>query len=199
MFSEGSIWPLATAISLLAAYGLYDFWYSDLGREDSPVLSEGRQLPVFQANRGDGSEFTSESLLGSPAIIIFFRGNWCPFCVAQIKEMVNSYQQLADKGVKVVFISPQHEKQSAALAQRFQVPCEFLSDRQNRAADTLGIAAEGGLPLGMEALGYDSDTVLPTAIVIDGQGKILYCDQTANYRVRPEPQAYLDVLAKHGI
>lgn len=191
--------PLLVSIGLLAGYLLYDFWYSNLQREESPLLAVGQTLPNFSVFRADGSELNSDSLIGSPALILFFRGNWCPFCVAQIKEIVANYQELADKGVKTLFISPQNQKHTADLAKKFDVPCEFLSDKGNQAADKLGIAADGGLPVGMEALGYDSDTVLPTALVVDASGKIIYSDQTTNYRVRPEPQEYLKILEQHQV
>lgn len=191
--------PSAISIAMLVAYLVYDFWYSNLEREESELLLVGRDLPDFTVYRADGTALDSASLAGSPALILFFRGNWCPFCVAQIKEIVANYQQLADKGVQTLFISPQTEKHTADLAKKFNVPCEFLSDRNNQAADKLGIAADGGLPVGMEALGYDSDTVMPTALIVDASGTIIYSDQTSNYRVRPEPQEYLAILAKHGL
>lgn len=191
--------PAALAGALLAGYLLYDYWYSNLGREESALLEVGQTLPNFSVYRADGSELNSDTLMGSPALILFFRGNWCPFCVAQIKEIVANYQELADKGVKTLFISPQNQKHTADLAKKFDVPCEFLSDNGNQAADKLGIAAAGALPMGIEALGYDSDTVLPTALVVDAKGKIIYSDQTTNYRVRPEPQEYLKILEEHNI
>lgn len=200
-FSLGldAVMPSLVAIALFLAYLVYDYWYSNLGREESDLLQVNKTLPQFTVYRADGTALDSASLAGSPALILFFRGNWCPFCVAQIKEIVANYQQLADKGVQTLFISPQTEKHTADLAKKFNVPCEFLSDRNNQAAEKLGIAADGGLPVGMEALGYDSDTVMPTALVVDAAGKIIYSDQTSNYRVRPEPQEYLAILAKHGI
>ncbi|MCG8668445.1 MAG: peroxiredoxin family protein [Pseudomonadales bacterium] len=191
--------PTLVAGGLFLGYLIYDFWYSNLEREESSLLAVGQPLPGFSVYRADGTELNSETLKGSPALILFFRGNWCPFCVAQIKEIVANYQQLSDKGVKTLFISPQTEKHTADLAKKFNVPCEFLSDRGNAAADALGIAADGGLPMGMEALGYDSDTVLPTALVVDASGKIIYSDQTANYRVRPEPQEYIAILDQYGL
>ena len=191
--------PLLINLGLLGGYVAYDYWYSDLGRSDSPALATGQVLPEFTLYRGDGTPVSSRELEGSHGLLIFFRGNWCPFCVAQIKEIVASYQALADRGVKVWFISPQTEKHTRDLARQFEVPGEFLSDRDNQVAEQLGIAAEGGLPLGMEVLGYDSDTVLPTAVLTDTTGTIIYSDQTNNYRVRPEPQEYLAILDKRGV
>lgn len=195
----GTLIPVGVAVLLLLGYVAYDYWYSDLGRQPSPVLNVGETLPDFTVYRGNGTPLQSATLRGSPALILFFRGNWCPFCVAQIREIVASYQELADRGVKTWFISPQTEKHTQDLAKQFNVPCEFLSDHNNQVAEQLGIAAEGGLPVGMEVLGYDSDTVLPTALVVDGTGKIIYSDQTTNYRVRPEPQEYLAILDAQGV
>jgi hypothetical protein len=40
---------------------------------------------------------------------------------------------------------------------------------------------------------------MPTVIIVDGEGRILYTDQTDNYRVRPEPDVFFRVLAAHGL
>ena len=53
--------------------------------------------------------------------------------------------------------------------------------------------------MGMQMLGYDDDTVLPTVIITGRDGKIVWTHETDNYRIRPEPQIYLDVLRKHGV
>ena len=38
------------------------------------------------------------------------------------------------------------------------------------------------------------DTVLPTVIIVDAEGRILFTDQTDNYRVRPAPEDFLKAL-----
>ncbi|HQT30151.1 MAG TPA: hypothetical protein PLE48_02505 [Thiobacillus sp.] len=85
---------------------------------------------------------------------------------------------------------------SAALAKRMNVPFQFLTDPCGQASRKLGIAHQAGLPLGLQIFGYYTNTVFPTLIVIDQNGKIVFVDQTENYRVRPE----LDVvLGKMGV
>jgi len=74
-----------------------------------------------------------------------------------------------------------------------------MVDELNQAASLLGIDAKHGTPKGMEVLGYDSDTILPTAILTDQNGTILFTDQTDNYRVRPEPDTFLRVFTEHGL
>ncbi|MFO1228719.1 hypothetical protein [Roseateles sp.] len=36
-------------------------------------------------------------------------------------------------------------------------------------------------------MGYDSDTVMPTVVITAPGGRILWADETDNYRVLPEP------------
>ena len=76
---------------------------------------------------------------------------------------------------------------------------EFLVDAGNKAANELGIAMKDGVPLGIGLQGYDSDTVLPTVVITDGAGKIIFLDETDNYRVRPEPKTFFEALKQAGV
>jgi len=176
---------------------VYIFWYSSLGRQQSSVLSIGKILPDFILYDDLGGSINKQQLLGQQCIFIFYRGNWCPFCVAQIKELVGHYKQLDTMGVKVILVSPQSETKTKKLAKKFDVPFLFLIDNNSCAATILGINHNFGLPMGMQVLGYESQTVYPTVIVVDAQGKILYTDQNNNYRIRPEPEEYIKLLQRH--
>lgn len=185
---------LALASAGFIFYFLYNFWYSSLNRSEHPLLQTGKQLPVFSVTDTNGKQIDSESFKGNPTILIFFRGNWCPLCMAQIKEIAAEYKKLARFGAKVALISPQPEKNTQVLAAKFDVPFDFLTDISNRAATSLGVAMVNGLPSGMEMFGYDKDTVYPTVIITDAKGKIIYTDFTNNYRIRPEPEAFISIL-----
>ncbi|MFD2231618.1 peroxiredoxin family protein [Alkalimarinus sediminis] len=178
---------------------VYLFWYSRFQRDEAVSLKPGKKLPQFELQDELANTFNSNSLLGRPALLIFYRGNWCPLCMAQIKEVAGQYQTLAGLGVTVALISPQPHENTRGLAEKFDVPFKFLVDPRNSAAKTLGIIAENGTPKGMEVLGYDSDTVMPTVLITDKTGTIIFADLTDNYRVRPEPETFIEVLKQHGI
>lgn len=194
----GSINAPILALAGWVGFIAYDYWYSSLGHRSSDSLKTGQQLPAFDLRNVADEVISSGSLLDKPAIWIFYRGNWCPLCMAQIKEIAGEYQEIQELGVRVALISPQPHKFTMSLARKFNVPFYFLTDEGNRAARTLGIAHDDGLPTGMQVLGYDSETVLPTVIITDTGGKILWSHQTDNYRVRPEPAVYLQVLRENG-
>jgi len=186
------VWAALT----LLLWVIYLRWYSVFHGRDSQALRVGSVLPDFQLESLEGHKVSSESFKAKPHLLLFYRGNWCPFCTAQIEELATAYQQLKEMGISVVLISSQSIKKNQALANRFDVPMIFLQDRDNEAAMQLGIFQKWGTPMGMQMLGYGSDTVLPTVIVTNAEGQIVYSDQTDNYRVRPEPETIEAILRK---
>ena len=188
---------LSLAVIANSLWGLYLFWYSKFkGRETNALLKIGQTLPNFKLEDGQTNLVSSNTFKGNPSIYMFYRGNWCPLCMAQIKEIAEQYKELEKRGVNMVLISPQPHKYTASLAKKFQVGFHFLVDKGNQVAQQLKILGKNGLPFGFQALGYDSDTVMPTIIITDKNGKILFADLTDNYRVRPEPSTFLQILDK---
>ena len=194
--SDPDWWPVLYALPLgLGGFLLYLLWYSRLA-------SRGRQLqllsklPDITLLRLDGTPVTNSDLLGNPVVWLFFRGNWCPLCVAQIHEIAALYRQLSEQGITVALVSPQPAKKTRALARRFDVPLLFLQDKDNAAAETLGIAHFDGVPVGLGLFGYGRHSVMPTVLVTNGDGEVIFLDQSDNYRLRPEPQTFLKVIER---
>lgn len=198
LVGTGSRAQALTAAAMTLLYFLYDFWYSRLERGGMGV-SVGQPLPAITLASVGGGPVTTKDLAGSPAILMFFRGNWCPLCMAQIKEVAARYTELAGLGVQVLMVSPQPQRHTSALAKKFDAAMEFMRDDNNAAAKALGLESKFGTPFGMQALGYASDTVLPTVIIIDGEGVVQWIHATDNYRVRPEPDTFFEVLRDKGL
>ncbi|MFQ5432986.1 MAG: peroxiredoxin family protein [Nitrospinota bacterium] len=185
---------LVYALTGFCGWVAYDKWYSYQGGSMNSRLTVGAELPSFDVENENGNKVSSDSFHGKPTLLIFYRGNWCPFCMSQIKEIALRYRELADKGARIALISPQPRKFTRNLAKKYDGPFIFLVDAGNRAARQLDIASIGGLPASMEIFGYHSDTVKPTAIITDKDGKIIYADLAEDYRVRPQPDDFLRVL-----
>jgi peroxiredoxin len=190
--STPGLLPVTYAMLAFAGELLYVFWYSRLGRAPSAALRVGQVLAPFELEDEKGRRLSSAVFRGDPAVFLFYRGNWCPLCMAQIRELAEQYKELEALGAKVALVSSQSHERTRELAARFDVPFRFLVDPDSRAARQLGILHEAGVPLGIG--GYDPDTVFPTAVVTDADGRILLADQTDNYRVRPEPSTFLAAL-----
>ena len=191
---EVFILPLALSILSFGLWLGYDLWYSRFGEREAGQLQVGNILPDLVLENDRGVAVHTDSMKGSPSLLMFFRGNWCPLCMAQIKEIAGQYQQLTDRGVRIVLISPQSQQHTQSLAKKFKVPFTFLVDKDFKVAKQLNLFHESGTPLGMEVLGYSSDTVLPTVIITDAENRIIFADLTDNYRVRPEPETFIKIL-----
>lgn len=173
---------------------LYLNWYSKLSIPDNPILQKGTTFPELTFKDINGDEITTTEFTGKPTIYLFYRGNWCPLCMAQIKELAADYQKLAVKGIQIVLISPQPHGHTKRLAKKHDVPFIYLTDLKGEVAKQLKIYHPSGVPLGLEVLGYASDTVFPTVIITNKEGRIIHVDQTDNYRLRPEPSMFSEVL-----
>lgn len=188
------VWAAVT----LVLWMIYLRWYSVFHGRDAHPLQAGSMLPDFSLESLQGHHVSSESFKAKAHLLLFYRGNWCPFCTAQVEELAIAYRQLEEMGLGVVLISSQPIRKNQALAARFDVPLIFLRDRDNSAAKQLGIFQEWGTPMGMQLLGYGSDTVLPTVILTNSAGRIIHIDQTDNYRVRPDPGYLQSILRKNS-
>ncbi len=198
ILGHGLLFPLLGAVGW-AGLVLYIRWYSKLDRVESPLLKPGAELPGLVLKDTNLIPVQSDELTDKPTLWLFYRGNWCPLCMAQIKELAGKHREFENRGVRVVLVSPQPVTHTASLSDNHPVGFDFLVDEGNRAARILGISDPHGVPMGMQMLGYASETVLPTVIITAPGGKVLWTDQTENYRVRPEPDTYLAVLSQHGL
>jgi peroxiredoxin len=190
----GTVWPAVIGTVGLLTTQYYARWYSRLDRILQVGLEVGARLPHFEVLDVDGMPVSSESFLGQPTAFVFIRGNWCPLCVAQVRELAAGYESLNARGIVVALISPQPLDETRALAERFGVAFRYLTDPDATAAALLGIRHDGGVPPGVTQLGYEADTVFPTVIVIDESGTIVFSDETDDYRVRPEPALFIAAL-----
>lgn len=199
-WADGIGTPLLMAVLTgLLLTPAYIHWYSRFSQRETAALAPGQLMPALTLESLDGRQISTQALTQKTALWLFYRGNWCPLCMAQIKEVAAQYRQLRARGVEVYLISPQSQDHTRDLAARFQAPMQFLRDRDNRAASRLGILAPDGLPLGLQVLGYDNDVPMPTVFITAPGGRIVYSDLTDNYRVRPDPAEFLLALDQAGL
>lgn len=185
--------PLLAFISL-SGWLAYVAWYSDLGDRSSSKIKTGKKLPRISLEDYNGSPVDSADWLGERRLIIFYRGNWCPICTAQVNELKKFDDQFKELGLRITLISPQPHEKSRKHASRVGMDFDFLVDSDNKAAKVLGILHSSGTPKGFELLGYETDVPKPTTFVLNEKGKVIYADLPTNYRVRPKPEEIVAVL-----
>lgn len=189
---------LLIAVILTLGWLAYLTWYSSFNFRNTSILDVGKTLPNFTLKNNQEEDISIDNLSGDFNIFIFYRGNWCPLCMAQIQEVVNQYKELEKRNTNMVLISSQPHKFTENLAKKHKVPFHFLVDSDNIVAKQLGILHKNGLPAGFQVFGYDADVILPTVLITDKNNKIIFADLTDNYRVRPEPETFIRVIDNYN-
>jgi peroxiredoxin len=144
---------------------------------------------------------------GRPAVIVFYRGAWCPYCNLALRTYREQlHPLLAERGVALVAVSPQKPDGSLSMQQKHDLPFPVLSDPGNALAGELGIlmparsddvrAAQEKLGLALEEVNADgTDTLpLPTVVLVDGQNRIAWIDVHPDYTTRSEVSEILTAV-----
>lgn len=192
--STGNVGAFVVALLSFAGLEWYIFLYSRYGRTKTGAIKIGQPLPTLTFEDLDGAPVGTADFVGSQMLLVFFRGNWCPLCMAQLRELTARADRLKAAGVEIRFISNQSVEKSKELATKLGLgrPFQILRDVNLGAAKQLNIADIGGTPAGVK--GFPGDTVMATVIALDHKGRVIFGDETDNYRVRPHPDSFLPVF-----
>ena len=188
------VW-IAGAIIVLAVVAVWVFLAKKKGPRIPDALGPGRSIPDFPAADEQGTPIRSVQVVGSPTVMLFVRGNWCPFCTRQVEGLTRHYKDIVDLGAKLIFVTPKPLETTRRVAEFFEVEFEFWLDDELSAANQLGLVMPAGVP-GDNQKEYGADTVWPTALVIDAAGIIRYSKLSRMVIDRPDPKLLLNELKK---
>ena len=80
--------------------------FKKAGRPVPAILRRGQPLPDFRAVDESGDPVRSTELHGTAAVILFVRGNWCPFCSSQVENLSANYKDIVDLGARLILVTP---------------------------------------------------------------------------------------------
>ena len=186
------LWSLLVAIVLVVGIVLA-LWKKAGGRPVPQQLKAGRQLPLFHATDEDGKQVSSADLGGAPAIMLFVRGSWCPFCSRQVASLTRVYNEITDSGARLILVTPKPLETTRRVAEMFGVDFDFWLDDSLRIARQLGLVLEAGVP-DEQKNEYGEDTLWPTSLVVDANGVIRYAELSKVLVDRPNPEKLLRIV-----
>jgi len=177
---------IAAAIAIVIAIVLVA--RKKMGRRAMPPeLKPGQVLPTFSAVHEDGETVCSDDLRGQPTVILFVRGNWCPFCSRQVANLTKHYKDINELGARLILITPKPLQTTRRVARFFEVDFEFWLDEDHAIAKHLGLLMLRGVPADFEGE-YGEDTFWPASIVIDSDGVIQHTWLSKFIMDRPDPE-----------
>lgn len=187
---------LIVATALLVALGSAVAWFKLRGLRKTPAqLRAGSPLPDFTAIDEQGDPVRSVELHGAPTVLLFVRGNWCPFCSRQVSNLTQHYRDIIDLGARLVLITPKPLETTRRVAEFFKVEFDFWLDEDLAVTRQLGLLQEGGVPTDFDRE-YGRDTIWPTALVSDAAGIIRFSELSRHISDRPDPKTLLREIRK---
>lgn len=178
-------------------------------REPAPdAVGAGDQLADFALSDQNGQVQTLAALTAEgPAVIVFYRGGWCPFCNVTLRGYERDLvPELSDLGARLVAISPERPDASLSTQEKNTLSFTVLSDPGATLARTLGIAfqpdeaaLEAQRTVGFDIRDWREDdaTILPfpTVLVVDMEQTIRFVDIQTNYTRRTAVEPILEAIA----
>ena len=168
----------------------------------------GHPVADFSLKDIQGNDYAiNQSWQDQPALVVFYRGGWCPFCNMQVRELSENHQKLVDAGVQPVLISVDEPDKTAMLSAQYSIPFPVLSDPDLTAhrefnvvleldEATLSRYEEYGIELAAWS-GMDHNAIAVASVFIVGtKGEILLSHAPEDYSARPSIDQLLMMIER---
>jgi len=190
---------------------VFDRSIEDLLTQGIPTgsIKVGEVLESFTLDDATGSPVSLNQLVESgPAVIVFYRGGWCPYCNLALRTYQQELlPQLDTFGARLVAISPQTPDESLSTVEKIALEFTVLSDPGARLAERIGIAfeqaddvlaAQRQLGLDLAKVNAEGETRLPrpTVLVVDQERTIRFVDVQPDYTARTEVADIIAALSE---
>ncbi|MEO7522406.1 MAG: peroxiredoxin family protein [Gemmatimonas sp.] len=163
----------------------------DMKETDIERVAIGAMAPDFTLAKFGGGTTTLSSLRGKKnVVLVFYRGYWCPYCVAQLKEMRTMLSDELKQDTEMLVVSIDDEKGTQTAITRISADgmkpdFAFLSDPDHAVIARYGIMNPAGSRRGIPH---------PATYVIDKKGVVRWRDVQTDYKIRPANAAVLSAV-----
>lgn len=147
--------------------------------------SIGQKAPDFELPDQEGIPWNlSGQLITGPVVLIFYRGNWAPYCNGQLVAFAREYEKFERRGVQVAAISVDPPEANAEMGGKLLLPFPVLSDARGDLCRILGLWDE------KERL------ATPSIVMISKSMEIEYVYVGEDFSDRPENETVFAALDK---
>jgi peroxiredoxin (alkyl hydroperoxide reductase subunit C) len=98
------------------------------------VIAAGTTVPDFVLQRGDGSKFTQQDLLGTTTILVFYPFAFSPVCTDQLQVYEEALEELREAGAVLYGVSTDATWSQTAFKEKLGISIEQLSDFEPKGA-----------------------------------------------------------------
>lgn len=120
----------------------------------------------------------SSSVVSRPlTVLVFFRGEWCPFCQSYLRELDRSFRERVEAaGGRVVAITSQSTDAVRRLSAAWGLRLDVASDPDNTWARRFDVAItpKEATILAADPVEYPHGMAQPAVVALDADGRVLY-------------------------
>jgi hypothetical protein len=134
----------SSSIAALTTVLLGGAWFLITRRELSLVGSEqlrlrkGDRVPSFTVLTTDGKQINEQDVIArAPALLVLYRGWWCPSSKSQLDELVHGYERLRQSGLMIFAGSVDGPDEAIPLQMSRRAAPYRILDHWIRVADML--------------------------------------------------------------
>jgi peroxiredoxin len=183
---------LFTTLVLSAITGL-----AYLAQAQPKGLAVNDKAPDFSGKDQTGKTVSLKDQLKKNAVVlVFYRGEWCPFCNKELKSMEDSLKYITGKGAVVIAVSPEKAENIDKTIVKTKASYSILHDENLKImksydvafqVDTLTIKKYKGYGIDFNNANGENGASLPVPAIyiVNKKGKIAYRYFDADYRKRP--------------
>jgi peroxiredoxin len=157
----------------------------------APAFPVGEQIPAIDAPDQTGERKTLADLSGEKGLVLVLSRSfdWCPYCIAQLQQLVDVAEDFAALGFTVATMTYDSEQILQDAQSDHDVHFPLLRDENARHILALGILNTDYQP-GSRAYGIP----YPGIFVLTPNGNILAKFAEEDYRDRPDFQYLLEAV-----
>jgi peroxiredoxin len=154
------------------------------------------KAPDFKLKDQSGVEVALKDLRKKgPVVLLFYRGNWCPFCNRHLKALQDSLSLITAKGAQVVAITPEQKGGIDSTISKTGAVFPILYDEDMKIASAYQVAFNvddktvnrykmAGIDL-LNTNGQKKAMLpIPAVYIINKEGTVTYRFFDENYRNR---------------
>lgn len=166
----------------------------------------GSKAPDFKGKDQNDMDIKLKDLLKKgKVVLVFYRGQWCPYCNRQLSALQDSLQQIIDKGATLLAVSPEKTEMIDRTVEKTKAEYSILHDKDLKIMKAYDVDFEvpentvtryRNAGLDLEKLNGENGTNLPVPAVyiIDMESTITYRFFDKDYKKRPSVKEILDNL-----
>lgn len=174
---------------------------------DNEHLKVGEDAPEIIGVDQNGQKINSTEILKDNKILmVFYRGNWCPHCKKHLGSLQEHLNELIEKGVYVIVVTPESVEKTKETAELWHINFSIIHDVNNEIMNDYKVAFEvneKNVPNYYESItnkvaeyNVKNNNVLPVpaTYMIDQNGKISYVQYDPDYKNRSDFTEILKML-----